>query len=49
MTFYENIVRRVASSWRIQKYLLYRRIYQYRERTRMWEYLTQGFVIELNL
>ena len=26
---------RVASSWRIQKNLLYRRIYQYRERTRI--------------
>lgn len=48
MTFYENIVRRVASSWRIQKNLLYRRI-QDRERTRMWEYLAQGFVINLNL
>ena len=35
MTFCEKSVHRVASSWRIQKNLLYRRIYQYRERTRI--------------
>ena len=35
VTFCEKSVYRVASSWRIQKSLLYRRIYQYRERTRI--------------
>ena len=35
VTFCEKSVHRVASSWRIQKNLLYRRI-QDRERTRIW-------------